>query len=126
MADQRGKRTRKQEEAIVALLTSSTMTAAAERVGIGIATLVRWMKDPAFTRAYQDARREVTTQALGTLTQACSGAVATLQQVMDDPVAPAAARVTAAKTVLDFAIRAVALEDLTTRLAEVEAQLGGA
>jgi hypothetical protein len=42
--------------------------------------------------------------------------------IMQDSTAPASARVSAAKTVLDTAVKAVELEDLEQRLAALEAQ----
>ena len=52
------KLTRKQDTAIGALLFQSTILAAAEFVGIGEATLRRWLKEPGFLTAYRAARRD--------------------------------------------------------------------
>jgi hypothetical protein len=43
---------RKKEEAIVALLTQKNIEEAARSIGIGSATLLRWLKDPDFDTAY--------------------------------------------------------------------------
>ena len=43
---------------------------------------------------------------------------------MDDAAAPAAARVTAARSVLEFAHRAAELEDIEERVRAIESKLG--
>ena len=48
----------------------------------------------------------------------------TLRSVMQDAEAPASARVSAAKTVLETAIKAVELEDLEARIVALETQQG--
>ena len=42
---------RKKEEAIAALLTQRNIEEAAKSIGVGANTLLRWMKEPEFTRA---------------------------------------------------------------------------
>lgn len=118
------KLSRKREALISALLTASTLTEAAKLAGIGEATARRWLKDDAFQAAYRDARRAVVQQAITHVQRVCSEAVVTLQAVMGDGEAPASARVSAAKAVLETAVKAVALEDLEARIVELEQQRG--
>ena len=47
---------RKKEAAITALLTQRTTDDAARAVGIGSATLRRWLKEAEFAAAYREAR----------------------------------------------------------------------
>ena len=54
--------------------------------------------------------------------QATGEAVETLRTVMHDADAPASARVSAAKAILETAIKAVELEDLEARIAVLEHQ----
>ena len=56
--------------------------------------------------------------------RATAEAVETLRAVMHDSESPASARVSAAKTILDTAIKAVELEDLEQRLTALEMQQG--
>ena len=53
--------------------------------------------------------------------QATGEAVATLRQVMQTADAPASAKVSAAKTILETAVKAVELEDLEARIVALEA-----
>ena len=116
--------TPKQEKAITALLTQPTIEAAATSLGINPATVHRWLQEPGFADAYRSARRAAVGQAVTRLQQMSGGAVAVLVQVMADKANPAATRVNAAKTVLEFSFRAVELEDLAERIAALEQQMG--
>jgi hypothetical protein len=60
---------RKMENAVTALLTQSNMDAAARSVGISVATLLRWQKEPEFQTAYREARRAAYSQAVARLQQ---------------------------------------------------------
>jgi hypothetical protein len=88
----------KQECAIAALLVAPSVTAAAQQIGVNENTLLRWLKDAAFQSAYRDARRGVGQQAIVQVQHATGTAVQTLKAVMQDPEAPASAKVSAAKT----------------------------
>jgi hypothetical protein len=96
--------TPRQEEAIAALLACASVQAAAKSVQIGRTTLYRWLKDETFLTAYQDARRQATAWVPGRLQHLAGKAVHTLERVLDDPEAPAPARVSAARTVLEFTL----------------------
>jgi transposase-like protein len=112
-----------QERAIVALLSNSTIKRAAKSVGVDDATLWRWLQDKDFHTAYRTARRESVSQAIARLQQASSEAVNTLREIVKDKEQPAPARVSAAKAILEFSIKAVEIEDMAERLAQVEAVL---
>jgi hypothetical protein len=96
--------TPRQEEAIAALLACASVQAAAKRVQIGRTTLYRWLKDETFLTAYQEARRQAMAWVPGRLQHLAGKAVHTLERILDDPEAPAPARVSAARTVLEFAL----------------------
>ena len=111
------------EEAIAALLTEASIEAAAQQVGIGYRTLHRWLReDTDFQKAYRKAKRHVVEQAMTQVQQASGTAVATLLAVMQDPETPASAKVSAAKAVLEQALKTVEIEDLESRIAALEAQ----
>jgi AcrR family transcriptional regulator len=110
----------KQERAIASLLSEPTVERAAEKAGVNPATVYRWFKDDPFSIAYREARRHAVQQAIAHLQQTSHAAVSALQDVMSDSDSPASARVTAAKTILELAIRAVELEDLAARVEALE------
>ena len=68
---------RKQEEAIAALLTQRNVEEAARAAGIGVRTLLRWLKLPELQNAYRQARREAFSQAVARLQQGTSAAATT-------------------------------------------------
>jgi DNA-binding MurR/RpiR family transcriptional regulator len=117
------KLSRKAQQAIAALLTASTLAEAARTAGISEPTLWRWLQRAEFQAAYREARRAAVGQAVAHLQRASGEAVETLRAVMRDLDTPASARVSAARTVLDLALRAVELEDLAARVDALEQAL---
>jgi phage terminase small subunit len=117
------KLTYRQEQAIAGLLTASTLTEAAKHAGISEATLWRWLKREEFQVAYRAARREAVAQAVAQLQQTSGEAVQALRSIMANPAARDGARVTAARAILELALKAVELEDLESRLAALESHL---
>ena len=119
-----GKLSRKQELAISVLLTCPTLLAAAQQCGVAEVTLHRWLKEAGFQAAYREARRTVVQFAIVQVQRATAEAVETLRAVMHDSESPASARVSAAKTILDTAIKAIELEDLEARIVALETEKG--
>ena len=111
---------RKQEDAIVALLTQRNIEEAAKSVGVVPKTLLRWMQVPEFDKAYREARRAAFGQSIARLQQASTAAVATLLKVMVDPNSPASTRVRAADSVLNHSKHAIEIEDVEVRVAALE------
>jgi hypothetical protein len=111
---------RKHEQAIAALMTQRNVDEAAKVAGIGARTLWRWLKNPEFQVAYQQARRTAFSQSIARLQQGGSAAATTLIKIMLDPKEPAAARVRAADCILSHGVRAIEIEDLAVRLDQLE------
>jgi phage terminase small subunit len=114
--------TRRQEAFIAALLSCPTIAHAARMAGIAEVTAGRWLKDHSFQAAYREARRQVVQQAIVQVQHATGTAVQTLVAVMQDNESPSNARVTAARTILEMAIRTVEFEDLESRIVALEQQ----
>ena len=113
--------TRKQESAIVALLTAGTVAEAAEACGVSETTLGRWLQDPAFSARYADARRAVLQSAVSDLQVAAREAVGTLRRLMGCGTPAVECR--AAVAVLETALRVGELYDIDRRLDALEAAL---
>ena len=75
------KRNRKMETAIAALLSKPTIAEAASTAGISEPTLLRWLKEPEFSTAYREARRESVQHAITRVQIAAAKAVGTLEEV---------------------------------------------
>jgi hypothetical protein len=120
MATPGSKFTRKKEEAISALLTQRNLEEAAKSIGIGVQTMLRWLKIPEFDAAYRQARRAAFSQSTARLQQATGAAVSTLLKIMVDQNSPPSVRVRAADSVLDHAKQAIEIEDVEVRVAALE------
>ncbi len=111
----------KQEAALAALLTNPTVRDAAKAAGIAEGTLWRYLSDETFGEHYKKARRQVTEQLIARLTSDSTKAAAVLLEVAEDAAAPASARVSAARTIIETALRGAELRDLMTRIEALEA-----
>src|ERR1022692_1311381 len=111
---------RKMEGAITALLTRPSVEDAARVAGVGEKTLRRWMREPRFNVQYLRARREGVSQAVARMQQATGAAGTVVLKLMTDPNVPAAVRLRAAECVFDRAIKGIELEDIETRVSELE------
>jgi hypothetical protein len=115
---------RNQERALSALVSQPTLSLAAAQVGVTERTLYRWLTEsPAFQAEYRALRREIVNNATYQLAKASNNAVNTLISVMNDGEAPPAARVSAAKLVLEMAFRGIEVDDLEVRVAALEEQI---
>ncbi len=112
--------TRKQEQAIVALLSQKGVDEAARVAKISPRTLYRWFKEPAFAQALREARKATFSQCVARLQQAAPAATTTLLKTLVDPSSPPSVRVRAAECILNHAMKAIELEDIEGRLAELE------
>jgi len=115
---------RKMEDAVAALLTQSNVDAVARSVGISVATLMRWQKEPEFQKALLEARRAAFGQAMARLQQMSGAAVTTLGKMMVELSAPASTRVRAAEAIINHAAKAIEIEDIEARVSELERAAG--
>ena len=127
-ATERRPTTAKREAAILSLLSHTTIVDAAEAIGMSHDTLQRWLKEPAFRRKYDEARRRAFEQGIDYVHTLTAKAAKTLETVMDDAGVSPAARVTAAAKVLDIATRdaqiGAIMADVMERLDAVERSRG--
>jgi hypothetical protein len=110
----------KQEEAIIALLTNRNVEEAARAVKITPRTLYLWLNEPEFDKAYRKARRHAFGQTTARLQQASGAAVSVMMKTMVDSGAPPSTRLRAAGMVYSHSARAIEIEDIEARVAELE------
>ncbi len=110
--------TRKQEAAIVALLSHDKLKDAAAAIGLSEVTLWRYMQDAAFIAHYRAARRQAVEQATARLQRMMGGAVDALERNLscENP----AVEIRAAQLVIEQSIKGVELIDLQERLERLE------
>jgi hypothetical protein len=110
-----------QERVLAALLHQPTIALAASEAKVNDRTIYRWLsKDEAFKAEYLRLRREIVNNAVFQLQKATNNAVNCLMSVMNDPEAPASARVRAAAEVLAQAMKALEIESFEERLERLE------
>ncbi len=120
MTDAEPKLTAKEEKALAALLEQPTVRDAAQAAGISEATLWRYLRDAGFAARYALARQEVTKHLICVLQHNSTKAAAVLLEVAEDQDAPAGARVSAARAIIEGALRGAELHDLMTRIDALE------
>jgi hypothetical protein len=114
------KKSRKQELAIAALLSSPTILEASAATGVDESTMRRWLRDPAFCARYRAARRQAMEHSIAAMQCASVAAVATLVRNLDCGIA--SAEIASARTILEHAIAGIELLDLGARIEALEAK----
>ncbi|MGB9798528.1 MAG: hypothetical protein ACPLUL_00325 [Thermanaerothrix sp.] len=112
----------RQKRFLQALLTSKSAREAAQKAGIGEKTAYRWLRQPAFREALQEAESGLLEEAMRRLLSMQSGALDALSDLVSDRRLPGA-RLAAAKAILDTALRFRNAVELEARLAELEEQV---
>ena len=110
----------KAERIISALLEHGSHEKAAAALGISTSTIWRWLQKPAFQKQYRQARAAAFLRGMGRLQHAADLAVTTVLSILVDKDQPAASRVRAADSVLDYATRTFVEEDLEPRIEALE------
>lgn len=115
-----------QTQAIVALMTETSITAAANKVQVTPQTIYRWLNDdPEFMTGLRRAEHRAIETAVRRLASLTNTAVLTLQKTMmaaGDDVS-VAAKLRAADIVLSRVLSLRELVGLEDRLAEIEAKI---
>ena len=119
---QRGRRSA-DESLLMALACGATIESAARNAGVSQATVYRRLRDPQFCRRLQQIRSDMVQRTAGMLTAAAGEAVKTLLS-LQDPAAPAAVRLGAARAILELGVKLRETAELAERIAALEAQLG--
>ena len=111
---------RKKEEAIAALISQRSVDEAARAVGISSNTLLKWMKLPEFEKEYRGARRAAVSQTNARFQGHTGAAATTVLKLMVDSNVPASVRLRASEFVVTHAAKAIEIEDIEARVAELE------
>jgi hypothetical protein len=111
---------RKYDEAIAALFSSKTVLEAATKAGISHATLTRWLKLPEFIELYSEAKKQLMQGTINKLIESSFDAAKGLVDIANDTEAAASARVTAWRSVLEFAFKSDENEFIKSKLEELE------
>ena len=119
----KGSRAKKCEKVLSALLQSPNLTEAAKLAGVSEVTVWRYLKDPSFAEKYHNARKTVLDSAIKRLQAASGEAIETLRLIMGKENASPGARVSAAKVVLEQAIKTGEIAEVLRRIELLESRL---
>ena len=118
---QRTEPTPRQARYVEALAAGQSYAAAAKAAGVSERSGRAWRSDPVVVAALRDARAralaDVTTKTVGRL----SAAVDVLTMIAADKDMPASARVAAARSLVEWAVRFIETNDLLERIEALEA-----
>ena len=112
--------TPRKERALQALLVSRTRAEAAQAAGVSESTLRQYMKDPEFLERYKQAFGEMVADATRQAQQTLSPALSVLKEIMMDRDEQASARITAARSVLEYSLKLCEQTDILEQLRELE------
>ena len=99
---------------------SRTQAEAAALAGIGESTLREYMKDAEFKERYNLACRELVREAARQAQQTLSPALRTLRTIVEDEGEQTQARITAARTMLEYSLKLSEHADILEQLRELE------
>jgi hypothetical protein len=112
-----------QQRAIAALLSTRNVAEAAEKAQVGERTLYRWMGEAPFKLALLEAEAGAIDAATRRLIGLQDSAIGVLEEVLNNPECFVWARLTAARSVLDYLLKLRELRNVEERLAALEAML---
>lgn len=112
--------TQRKEKALQALLVSRTRAEAAKAAEIGESTLRTYMQDAEFLERYRQAFGDMVRDAARQAQQTLSPALSTLREIMEDREEPASARITAARSILEYTLKLGEQVDILEQLRELE------
>lgn len=113
----------KRETILAALLTSPTVLDASRACGVPRRTITRWLSRPDFKAEYDAARGQIVQNAWAGLNERLGEAISVVGELMQE--GPPYVRLQAARTVLEFALRAEEVHNITPRLEALEAAQNG-
>ncbi|MCA1953556.1 MAG: helix-turn-helix domain-containing protein [Anaerolinea sp.] len=118
--------TARQRRLIEALLTGKTISQACQVAGVGRRTYYRWVKQPHFTEALQQAEADLLTASMRRLLSMQGAAVDALQDLLTNPRLLPAERLRVVQAVLDNALRLRNATTVEQRLVELERRVAEA
>lgn len=105
---------------VAARAAGASVPAAARAAGVSERTAYRWLEDPAVRQQIEEARADIVARAVMKLSAASTEAAETLRRLLYSDMD--FARLAAARAILELGAKLRGLEELETRIADLEAQ----
>lgn len=115
--------TNKQMKVLAALLAQPTKEKAAQAAGVSTTTLKRYLSDAEFQAAYKAALSDLVADASSQARQGMEPALAALRQIVENKGEVAQARISAARSILEFSLKLTEIADVLQRLDALEASM---
>lgn len=113
--------TLKQKRAIAELIRGPTVEAAARAANVGYSTLRRWLKeDDEFRQEYRAAVSQLIEDATLQARQSLVPALSALREIVEDGEYPAAVRVQASRSILEYGLKLSERSDVASRMDALE------
>ena len=112
--------TPKQQKVLAALLSEPTQKAASARTGVSERQIREYLSKPEFQEAYRQALSELVEQASIQARRGYAPALDALQEIVSDPGQPPAARISAARSLLEYGLKLTEQADILVKLDELE------
>lgn len=112
--------TQRKEKALQALLVCRTRREAAAMAGIGESTLRGYLQEDEFQARYREAFGNLIQDATRQAQQAIAPALSTLREIMEDKGEQSQARITAARSALEYALKLTEQADILEQLRALE------
>ncbi|NLK87804.1 MAG: hypothetical protein GX279_09970 [Clostridiaceae bacterium] len=113
-------KSKKMELAVISLITCKRMKEAAQKSGVSETTLWRWQQQEDFKKMLQDCKSTMVERGLSRLQNHIFDAVEVLAEIMKATGAPEAARVTAARALIDFGVQECRVNEVLRRVEKLE------
>ena len=107
---------------VASLLEQPTIAKAAKAAGMSERTAFRRLESEDFRKMYDDERTKIITAATGRLQAAIGRAVDSLAEVLDSETAPAAAKISASRAILEYGLKYGEMVDILRRIERLEAE----
>jgi hypothetical protein len=111
-----------QQKALIALLSTNSLEAAAESCGLAVRTLRNYLKDKTFSQAYRESRDKLFEEAMTTLRRIAKGALSAHEDAMGEDQ-DINVRLRAGRSVMDLLLKGVELERRMRETEELEARI---
>lgn len=113
------------EKALRALLTAPTRAQAARDAGISETTMAKYFAEPDFKAAYDAQFRGLMEAATRRAQQCINPALDALRDIVADTEQSPQARISAARSILEYSLKLSERLDISDRLEALEAQIEG-
>jgi hypothetical protein len=121
MKSDAGRLTPRQHLALPVIAAEPTVDGAAEKIGVTRKTIYEWLKQEAFKKAVEEARKDFVESAFRTMWLSAKKAAEEIVYRLGDYDPKVSLR--AAEDIIEFAKDFISLEDHERRIAELEQQL---